>query len=50
MIPFALDELVAMGQFLLHSHRAGKPFWRTFFQGGAMPASTESERPGFGRT
>ena len=48
MIPFALDELVAMGQFLLHSHRAGKPFWRTFFQGGAMPGATESERPGFG--
>jgi hypothetical protein len=48
MIPFALDELVAMGQFLLHSHRAGKPFWRTFFQGGAMPGSTEGERPGFG--
>jgi uncharacterized membrane protein len=48
MIPFALDELVAMGQFVLHSHRAGKPFWRTFFQGGAMPGSTEGERPGFG--
>ena len=48
MIPFALDELVAMGQFLLHSHRAGKPFWRTFFQGGAMPGATKSERPGFG--
>jgi hypothetical protein len=48
MIPFALDELVAMGQFLLHSYRAGKPFWRTFFQGGAMPGATESERPGIG--
>jgi hypothetical protein len=47
MIPFAVDELVAMGQFLLHSHRAGKPFWRSFFRGGAMPGSTQSERPGF---
>ncbi|MBB4516571.1 vitamin K epoxide reductase family protein [Paraburkholderia fungorum] len=37
MIPFALDELVAMGQFLLWSRRAGKPFWRTFLMGDAMP-------------
>jgi hypothetical protein len=48
MIPFAVDELVAMGQFLLHSRRAGRPFWRTFFQGGTMPGSTEGKRPGFG--
>jgi uncharacterized membrane protein len=37
MIPFALDELVAMGQFLAWSHRSGKPFWRTFLMGDAMP-------------
>ena len=37
MIPFALDELVAMGQFLAWSYRAGKPFWRTFLMGDAMP-------------
>jgi uncharacterized membrane protein len=48
MIPFALDELVAMGQFLRYSRRAGQPFWRTFFKGGAMPQSTLTERPGFG--
>jgi len=47
MIPFALDELVAMGQFLRYSRR-GLPFWRTFFRGGAMPNSTLTDRPGFG--
>jgi nucleoside-diphosphate-sugar epimerase/uncharacterized membrane protein len=47
MIPFTLDELVAMGQFLLHSHRARRPFWRTFFQGGATPDATERAQPGF---
>lgn len=44
MIPFALDELVAMGQFLVWSRRAGKPFWRTFFMGDAMPGGTDMKR------
>ena len=48
MIPFALDELVAMGQFLLQSWRTGQPFWRTFLQGGAMPGAAQGSRPGFG--
>jgi hypothetical protein len=47
MIPFALDELVAMGQFLVHSHRAGQPFWSTFFRGGVMPDGAEDQSPGF---
>ena len=42
MIPFALDELVAMSQFLLWSRRAGKPFWRTFLMGDAMPGGSET--------
>ncbi len=37
MIPYSLDELVAMGQFMLYVKRAGKPMWRTFWVGGAMP-------------
>ena len=41
MIPFSLDEFVAMGQFLTDSHRAGKPFWRTFWTGGAMDGGSE---------
>lgn len=41
MIPFALDELIAMGQFLTWTHRDGKPFWRTFFKGDAMDGGGE---------
>ena len=47
MIPFALDELVAMGQFLVQDHRRGGSFWRTFFQGGAQPDGGRDEQPGF---
>src|SRR3546814_3177688 len=38
MIPFALDEVIAMGQFLLWARRQGKPLIRTFFQGDAIEA------------
>ncbi len=48
MIPYSLDELVAMGQFLLQSRRRGEPFWRTFFRGGAQPEQPSDARPGFG--
>jgi nucleoside-diphosphate-sugar epimerase/uncharacterized membrane protein len=41
MIPYSLDELVAMGQFLVQSHRRGEPFWRTFFRGGAQPEGAQ---------
>jgi len=47
MIPYALDELVAMGQFLVQSHGRGEPFWRTFFQGGTSPGSGQDRHPGF---
>ncbi len=36
MIPYSLNEFVAMGQFMLDAHRKGKPFWRTFWTGDAM--------------
>ena len=36
MIPLALDEVWAMGEFLIRSHRAGKPFWRTFVFGDTI--------------
>ena len=48
MIPYSLDELVAMGQFLVQSHRRGEPFWRTFFMGGADPNGGHDHKPGFG--
>lgn len=47
MIPYSLDELVAMGQFLVQDHRRGGRFWRTFFRGGASPGSGRDEEPGW---
>lgn len=46
MIPFSLDEFVAMGQFLIASHRAGKPFWRTFWTGGVMEGGSDDHARG----
>jgi uncharacterized membrane protein len=48
MIPLAIDEVVAMGQFMVRSTRAGQPFWRTFLQGGADPSDRPDENPAFG--
>lgn len=36
MISPALDEVIAMIQFLMQSRREGKPFWRTFWEGGTL--------------
>ena len=36
MIALTLDEVVAMGQFLVQARREGQPFWRTFWLGGAL--------------
>lgn len=47
MIPYTLDELVAMGQFLGQAHRRGEPVLRLFFVGGASPGSQRDRRPGF---
>ncbi|MEO5324038.1 NAD-dependent epimerase/dehydratase family protein [Mesorhizobium sp. CC13] len=48
MIPFTLDEVVAMGQYMMRSTREGRPFWRTFFQGGPEPnGETDRNDPGF---
>lgn len=47
MMPFALDELVAMGQFLRYAHRRRMPFWKTFFTGDAMDGAREETEPEF---
>jgi uncharacterized membrane protein len=42
MIALTLDEVVAMGQFLVQARREGQPLWRTFWLGGTLhetPAS-----------
>lgn len=46
MIPYSLDEFVAMGQFLVDAHRRGKPFWRTFWTGGAMDGGSDDTSKG----
>ena len=47
MIPYSLDEFVAMGQFMLDAHRKRKPFWRTFWMGDAMEGGSEDQAKGF---
>lgn len=46
MIPYSLDEFVAMGQFLVAAHRKGKPFWTTFWMGDAMEGGSEDVSKG----
>jgi uncharacterized membrane protein len=49
MIAPAVDEVVAMGQFLMSARREGKPFWRTFWVGGTpdqYEAAVSAESPG----
>jgi nucleoside-diphosphate-sugar epimerase/uncharacterized membrane protein len=41
MIPYSLNEFVAMGQFLVWSRKQGMPFWRTFWTGDAMDGGSE---------
>jgi hypothetical protein len=38
MISPAIDEVVAMCQFVIGARREGKPFWRTFWAGGTLEA------------
>ncbi|MGX4726279.1 vitamin K epoxide reductase family protein [Pseudomonas corrugata] len=47
MMPYALDELVAMGQFLKDAKRRGKPMWKTFFKGDAMQGCQQDDTPEF---
>ena len=43
MVPFALDEVIAMGQFLYWSRCRGRPLLRTFFQGDAVESGEVDE-------
>ena len=47
MIPYSLDELVAMGQFMLDAKRKGKPFWQVFWMGDAMEGGSEDNAKEF---
>jgi hypothetical protein len=44
MIPFTIDEVVAMGQFMVDRVRAGKPFWWTFFVGDTTKGGAPDRR------
>jgi hypothetical protein len=44
MIPLAVDEVIAMGQFLRASVRNGKPFWRIFWVGDTIEGRSEDKR------
>lgn len=45
MIPLALDEVVAMVQFLIQSRREGKSVWRTFWRGGTVSGAINEPQP-----
>jgi uncharacterized membrane protein len=47
MIPMALDEVIAMGQYVLRSRKAGEPLLRILLRGGPDPAARPDDRPGF---
>lgn len=47
MIPYAIDELVAMAQFMADARRAGLPLWRTFWRGGVVTGEGPDRRPSF---
>lgn len=44
MIPFAVDEVVAMAQFLAERVRKGKSLWRTFWVGDTIDGGTNDQR------
>lgn len=49
MIPFTIDEVIAMAQFLRERVRAGKSLWRTFWVGDTMEGGGPDERtPAYG--
>lgn len=44
MVPLALDEVVAMIQFLNQSRKEGKSVWYAFWHGGTLPGATDRPR------
>ena len=44
MIPLTLDEVVAMGQFLLRQRRADASVWRSFWYGGTVEGGSDDNR------
>jgi hypothetical protein len=44
MIPFTVDEVIAMAQFMRERVRAGQPFWRTFWVGDTVEGGGPDKR------
>lgn len=44
MIPLEVDEVIAMGQFLVQSKRKGESMWKTFWKGGTAEGEGMDER------
>ncbi|MEJ7930179.1 NAD-dependent epimerase/dehydratase family protein [Ramlibacter sp. AN1015] len=49
MIPFAIDEVIAMGQYLYWARCRGKPLLRIFFKGGAVEGGREDNEDWLGQ-
>jgi uncharacterized membrane protein len=47
MVPLALDEVIAMTQFMLQARREKKPLWRIFWMGGSIDNGTDKRTPAF---
>jgi uncharacterized membrane protein len=45
MVALTLNEVVAMGMFLLAAHREGQSVWRVFWQGGTLTRAPETSPP-----
>jgi hypothetical protein len=45
MIALTLDEVVAMGQYLVQARREGQPLWQVFWLGGTLAEGARAERP-----
>lgn len=44
MIPLEIDEVIAMGQYLVKAKRKGKSLWNTFWKGGTAEDGDKDER------
>lgn len=47
MVPLALDEVVAMVQFMLQARRERKPLWNIFWMGGSVDNGDDKRTPPF---
>lgn len=44
MIPLQVDEVIAMGQFMVQAKRKGESVWKIFWMGGTIEGGSEDKR------